>query len=163
MQLQPNDAQYANEYASMLTEIRKRKGRPIKGNPDLGAQGELALAYYDGPETYESTIKHLKRVESDVKDDFKFDFLSKNRGNVDVKTVSKESIAKGHDNLVLGKYKIHDNVTYALMWELGNSQFEFVGFIQGNEITKIKHGSCYKNGELLLIVPWENLHPASNW
>jgi hypothetical protein len=150
---QPNDIQYAKEYAQFLSNC--------KGDVMLGAMAELVIGRYDGDASYQRVIEHLKRVEQKHRDDFVFDFFDQKGRKIDVKSVMRSNVIKEQANLI--EEIPYDDVIYPLVWPLDEifTEFMFVGFKHGSEIKRyprIRLGNKLKHR-----VPWQNLDATILW
>lgn len=133
-----------------------------------GAMGELAFARWDGPETYERCVEHLRRATAPTKEDFRYDFVSKRSYLVDVKTVGYDNVCQGFGDLLVTK--ADPDVTYVLLHSLGPSGriFEFAGWMMGSQITDPHDPSrgfkpLARDNHKFIRVPKGKLNLVSDW
>lgn len=133
---QSQDLDIAEDYALSVSQADPRK------NPEtfyFGALGELAFARWDGPETYERCVEHLRRAASPTKEDWRYDFVTKNSYLVDV--------------------------TYVQVSALDPSArvFEFSGWIMGSEVIDLELKPLARDNHKFLRVRREHLNPVDKW
>jgi len=157
---QPQDIDIAEAYALDVCQSDPRK------NPETfytGALGELAFARWDGPETYDRCVAHLRRGAAPAAEDWRYDFVSRRSYLIDVKSVGYDNVRRGFGDMLISKPD--PDVTYVLLYSLGpsNRVFEFSGWVLGSQIHDMALKPLARDNHKFVRVRKRDLNPIDKW
>jgi hypothetical protein len=150
------DMDLSETYALDILRSGKKKPEEFYA----GALGELAWSRYDGQNTYNGCVLHLRRAGTKNPDDWRYDVVCKKGRYVDVKSVGYNNVCQGFGNLLVTNPQ--PDVTYVLLHALGPSNriFEWVGWMEGAKVATYPREP--KAGKYV-IVPKGELDLPSTW
>ncbi len=156
---QSQDLDIAETYA---LDVFRRDPKKRPESFYAGALGELAFARWDGPETYERCVEHLRRATSPTKEDFRYDYVSRRSMLIDVKTVGYDNVSQGWGDLLISKPD--PDVTYVLLYALGPSNriFEFAGWMFG-DVVRTQYKPLARDAQKFTRVPKGKIQLPSTW